>query len=123
MIYQQNCENARHIKNERIWFMNIYSIIAAGILSLLNSIRGQAVLECSLIVFMCLFSLIGLLTSLRLKAELEECLQKLESMAISKHLQAYVALGESEGKLIHSRNFAGYSRCSTRLLAPLFSDS
>ena len=85
--------------------MNAHSIIAAGILSLLNSVRGQAVLECSLMVFMCLFSLIGFLTSFRLKAELEECLQKLQSMPDLEHLQAYVALGESEGKLVHYPKF------------------
>ena len=80
-IFQQNWENARHIKGERIWFMNTYSLISAGALSLLQTIRGEAVLQLSLILLMCLFSVIGLLTSLRLKAELEECLGKLQAMA------------------------------------------
>ena len=105
MIFQQNWENARHIKNERIWFMNIYVIIAAGILSLLNSIRGEAVIECSLVVFMCLFSFIGLLTSFRLKAELEECLQNIKHMAAIEQLETYLAIGDSEGPLIHYPKF------------------
>jgi hypothetical protein len=105
MIFQQNCENARHIKNERIWFMNIYVIIAAGILSLLNSIRGEAMIECSLVVFMCLFSFIGLLTSFRLKAELEECLQNLQRMAAAEQLETFLAIGDSKGPLIHYPKF------------------
>ena len=80
MIFQQNWENARHIKSERIWFMNTCALISAGILSLLESIRGEPLLQLSMMFFMCVFSLIGLLTSFRLKAELEECLAKLEAM-------------------------------------------
>jgi hypothetical protein len=105
MMFQQNCENARHIKNERIWFMNIFSIITAGVLSLLHGIRGEVLLECSLIMFMCVFSLIGLLTSFRLKAELEECLDSLRRMAIAEHLETYLAVGESSGALTRYPKF------------------
>lgn len=98
-IFRQNAENARHVKSERIWFMNIYSIIAAGVLSLLHSIRGEAVLEYLLVLFMLAFSLIGLLTSLRLKAELEECLHQLQKMALEDGSQEFLALGETEGAL------------------------
>jgi hypothetical protein len=54
--------------------MNIFSVISTGALSLLQTIRSGALLQLSLLSFMCLFSLIGLLIRLRLKAELEECL-------------------------------------------------
>jgi hypothetical protein len=36
---------------------------------------------------------------LRLKAELEECLQKLDAMVVRAHVQDLVALGASEGAL------------------------
>src|SRR5438876_11444789 len=77
-IFTQHWENARHIKNERLSFTNIYAIVSAGILSLLHSVRGEFVLELSLLLFLCCFSVIGLLTSLRLKAELENCLHNIE---------------------------------------------
>lgn len=98
-LFQQNWENARHIKSERIWFMNTYSVISAGVLSLLHSIRGEGVLQFALMVFMCLFSLIGLLTSFRLKAELEECLDKLHAMVTQAEAEDFVALGQSGGAL------------------------
>ena len=111
-IFQQNWENARHIKGERIWFMNTYSIISAGALSLLQTIRGEAVLQLSLILLMCLFSVIGLLTSLRLKAELEECLGKLQAMAGQVQAVEFVALEQSEGDLARYPKF--------RWIFPLF---
>lgn len=39
-VFQQHWENARHIKNERLSFTNIYAIVAAGILSLLQNRDG-----------------------------------------------------------------------------------
>jgi lysylphosphatidylglycerol synthetase-like protein (DUF2156 family) len=99
MIFQQNSENARHIKSERIWFMNIYAVITAGVLSLLHTAQGKNVLEVALLVFMSVFSLIGLLTSFRLKAELEECQQKFGEIAEAAGLVNFVALGKSEGAL------------------------
>ena len=63
-VYQQNWENARHIKNERLSFTNIYCIVAAGMLSLFHTVEGKRLLEISMLLFLVLFSLIGLLTSL-----------------------------------------------------------
>jgi hypothetical protein len=33
-VFNQNWENVRHVKNERISFMNAYSLISAGVLTL-----------------------------------------------------------------------------------------
>lgn len=61
-IFQQNWENVRNIKSERIWFMNTYSVISAGTLSLLQSIRSEAAaMQLALIFAMCVFSVMGLL--------------------------------------------------------------
>jgi hypothetical protein len=95
-VFKENWENARHIKNERIWFMNAFSLITAGVLTLFQSVRGSAVLQITLLLFMCLFSVI--LTSLRLKGELEECLAKLEAMSVQANINEFVALGQREGK-------------------------
>ncbi len=98
-VFQQNWENVRHIKSERIWFMNTFCLISAGTLSLLQSIHGKVVVQQALVLFLCVFSLIGLLTSLRLKAELEECLGKLQAMVAQTQVGGFVALGQSEGDL------------------------
>jgi hypothetical protein len=95
--FQQNWENVRHIKSERMWFMNTNAVITAGVLSLLQNIRGEFVLQLSLIFCMCILSLIALVTSLRLKAELEECLEKIQTMITREQLNDIVALGRLEG--------------------------
>ena len=71
---QQNWENVRHIKSERMWYLNTHAVTSAGVLTFLQSVRRGFVLQSSLLLCICFLSAIGLLTSLRLKAELEECL-------------------------------------------------
>ena len=95
-IFQQNWENVRNIRSERQWFMNTYAVITAGVLSLLQSVDGEFVLQMSLISSMCFLSLIGLVTSLRLKDELEECLEKVHTMAARAQLDDLVAFGQLE---------------------------
>ena len=99
-IFQQNWENVRGIKSERIWFMNTYSVISAGSLSLLQGIHGERVIQLTLILALCLLSLIGLISSLRLKAELEECLEKIQTMVARAQVDDFVALGRPEGQLL-----------------------
>src|SRR5438874_7938115 len=96
-VYQQNWENARHIKNERLSFTNIYCIVAAGMLSLFHTVEGKRPLEISMLLFLVLFSLIGLLTSLRLKAELEECLHKIDQIVSQTGVDPISALSEAKG--------------------------
>jgi hypothetical protein len=92
-IFQQNWENVRHIKNERLMFINIYAIISAGVLSFLNSVKGEIGLQTLLILFLCFLSAIGLLSSLRLKAELEECLANIERILDHAGLENFMAMG------------------------------
>jgi xanthine/uracil permease len=97
-VFEENWENARHIKSERISFMNAYSLISAGVLTLLQSAQATDLIRIALLLFMSLFSLIGLLTSLRLKGELEECLAKIEAMSVQAKMNAFVAIGQLEGE-------------------------
>src|SRR6266481_4249639 len=91
-VFGENWQNARHIKSERISFMNAFSLISAGVLTFLQGVRGSALLQIALLFFMCLFSLFGLLTSLRLKGELEECLAKIKAMSAHANVSEFVAL-------------------------------
>ena len=97
-VFSQNWDNARYIKSERISFMNAYSVICAGVLALLQSVQASDLIRIALLFFMTLFSLIGLLTSLRLKGELEECLAKIEAMSVQARVNDFVALGQLEGR-------------------------
>jgi hypothetical protein len=95
-IFQQNWENVRHIKSERMWFLNTHAITSAGTLSLLQTIHGE--FELSLLLCMCVLSAIGVLISLRLKAELEECLEKIQAMVARAQVDDFMALGRLEGR-------------------------
>lgn len=104
-VFSENWQNARHIKTERISFMNAYSLICAGVLALLQSAQATDLIRIALLSFMTLFSLIGLLTSLRLKAELEECLAKIEAMTVQAKVNDFVAFGRLRGRSLHYPKF------------------
>ena len=97
-VFNENWQNARHIKSERISFMNAYSVVSAGVLTLLQAVQTSELIRFAVLVFMILFSGIGLLTSLRLKSELEECLAKIEALSLQVGVSRFVALGHLEGK-------------------------
>jgi hypothetical protein len=98
-VFNENWQNARNVKSERISLMNTFSLVSAGVLTLLQSVRGSAMLEISLLLFMCLFSVVGLLTSLRLKGELEECLAKIQAISVQMNVSDFVALGQVADKV------------------------
>mgnify|MGYP003350011580 CR=1 FL=1 len=104
-IFRQHWENARHIKNERMSFTNIYAIVSGGVLSIVHGVQGQVVLEVSILLFLCFFSVIGLLTSLRLKAELEECLRNIEKTVSLLGLQQLMPVVDSRGALTRYPKF------------------
>jgi hypothetical protein len=63
---------------------------------LLHSIRGDFVLEISLLVFLACFSIIGLLTSLRLKAELENCLHSIEQTVARLGMEHFMPVVDAQ---------------------------
>ena len=88
----------RHVKTERILFMNAYSLVSAGVLTLLQHVQASDLIRIVLLLFMTLFSVFGFLTSLRLKDELEECLTKILAIATEANLTDFVALGHLAGR-------------------------
>ena len=104
-VFRQHWENARHIKNERLSFTNIYAIVSGGVLSIVHGVPGQAVLEISILLFLCFFSVIGLLTSLRLKAELEECVRNIEKTVARLGMQQLMPVVDSHGTLTRYPKF------------------
>ena len=106
-VFSQNWDNARYIKSERISFMNAYSVICAGVLALLQSVQASDLIRIALLFFMTLFSIVGLLTSLRLKSELEECLVKIEAMSVQAKVSQFVALGQLKVSPRDTQGFDG----------------
>ncbi len=104
-VFNQNWENVRHVKNERISFMNAYSLISAGVLTLLQNMHTSDLIRTALLLFMTLFSAFGFVTSLRLKAELEECLEKIGVMTTAATAREFVALGQLESRPWHYPKF------------------
>lgn len=95
-MYEQNWENVRHIKNERLWFTNIYAIVVAAVLSFLHSSTSAGIISVSLQAFIFLLSIIGFLISLRLKSELENYLNTIDNMVHETGLEAYSTHDEIE---------------------------
>jgi len=104
-IFQQNCENVRHVRYERLTFTNIYAIVAAAALSLLRSVKGEPASELALMGFLLVFSVLGLLTSLRLKAELQASLENIERAVEAMDLEKYMSPTISKGDLARYPQF------------------
>ena len=85
--------------------MNAYSLISAGVLTLLQNMQTSDLIRTALLLFMSLFSAFGFLTSLRLKGELEECLEKIGVMTNAAKVNEFVALGQLEGRPWHYPKF------------------
>lgn len=83
-LVTQAWENVRHIRNERIWFSNIYVAVMAGGLALLGQSQrlwDDRLISVSLLLFLGAISTMGLLTSLRLIAELEHAMGRVRLLA------------------------------------------
>lgn len=92
-VFRQNWENVRHIKNERLMFTNIYAVVTAGALAFTNAFKEQSHAELFMLLFLLVFSVIGLLTSLRLKVELEECLANIERILVTVKQADFMSMG------------------------------
>jgi len=84
----QAWENVRHIRSERISFTNVYTAVVAGGLALLQQDSGAAASETPImtigLVVLVLFSLVSLLSSIRLVAELRNSFASLQRV-IDEH--------------------------------------
>jgi hypothetical protein len=69
-MFEQNWQQFRHVENERLGFTAIYCAVVSGVLSFLTTWdeRGSLAVSVALIAFLLLFTLLGLLVSLRLRA-------------------------------------------------------
>lgn len=61
VIYEQYCLHARHQEMQRLWFINIYAIIVAGVFAYLGTVEAHDAINISLYVFLLILSLFGYL--------------------------------------------------------------
>jgi hypothetical protein len=65
--------------------------------SVVLSVRAEPLLQLGLNLSMTAVAAMGLLISLRLKAELEECLEKVRALIVQAQVEEFMALERSEG--------------------------
>jgi hypothetical protein len=97
-LLRESCENVRHVRNERIWFGNIYVAAAAAGLALLPREAfgaSDGLPGILLLTFLTVFSSVAWFSSLRLVAELEEALNRLAALTERQGVSQYVSLGVS----------------------------
>ena len=96
--FEQASENIRHIRNERIWFASAYGAVVTGGLALLQRDNGNAAANKSLTtigyVVLVLFSLVSLMSSIRLVEELRHAITILQRLVDENGIGALVGLIE-----------------------------
>lgn len=85
----------RYIRNERLWFTNIYALVVAATLSFLHAVEEDSGFSLVLLGFLIVFSVLGLVMSLRLRAELEDWLIKIRSLVRDISLPDHTATNEA----------------------------
>ncbi len=74
IIYVQNWENARHLRNVRVLTANTFALLIAACLTALQLVRTDWLVEMTLLGMLVVVALIQLLISIELKRELDDCM-------------------------------------------------
>jgi hypothetical protein len=77
IVYVQNWENARHLRNVRVLSANTFAVVIAACLAALQFVRADPVVELTLLGFLVVVALIQLLISIELKRELDDCMARI----------------------------------------------
>lgn len=74
VVYVQNWENARHLRNVRVLTANTFALLIAACLAALQLVRTDPVVEATLLGLLVVVAVIQLLISIELKRELDDCM-------------------------------------------------
>jgi hypothetical protein len=77
IVYVQNWENARHLRNVRVLGANSFALIVAACFAALQLARAQPLVEITLLGFLVVVASIQLLISIELKRELDDCMARI----------------------------------------------
>jgi len=90
-VLEQNWLHLRHVENQRMWFTNIYAIVVAGSLSFIGA-QGTGSLRpyFHIIFFLWIFSVLGLLQTLKTNKEIAVLLDEIHAMCALKGLKKHV---------------------------------
>jgi hypothetical protein len=94
---KENYEHFRHVENERLWFTNIYAIIAGAILTFFK--EGRIFVHST--IFLIILSILGLLMSLRLKADIQDFQHKIIEIATKLKVRDLCGLGAQRGFTVY----------------------
>jgi hypothetical protein len=92
VVYIQNWENARHLRNVRVLTANTFALIIAACLAALQLVRTDPVVEGTLLGFLVVVAVIQLLISIELKRELDDCMACIERQVAGTRWRDDVAL-------------------------------
>lgn len=77
VIYVQNWENARHLRDVRVLSANTFALTIAACLAALQLVRTAPLVEVTLLGFLVVVAVIQLLISIELKRELDDCMARI----------------------------------------------
>lgn len=103
-VFEHNCDHARHVENERLWYTNIYVLTVAGILAFVIKPEVDFFLKIICLFFLLVISMLGFFMSFRLKADFDDFLSKMretiklaEIKIQNKDLSQLVGIGAETG--------------------------
>jgi hypothetical protein len=94
---KENYEHFRHVENERLWFTNIYAIIVGAIITFFK--EGRIFVHST--IFLIILSILGLLMSLRLKADIQDFQHKIIEIATKLKVRDLCGLGAQKGFTVY----------------------
>jgi hypothetical protein len=94
---KENYEHFRHVENERLWFTNIYAIIVGAILTFFK--EGRIFVHST--IFLIILSILGLLMSLRLRADIADFQHKIIEIATKLKVRDLCGLGAQKGFTVY----------------------
>jgi hypothetical protein len=98
---RENYEHFRHVENERLWFTNIYAIIVGAILTFFKEGRIEGRIFVYSMIFLIILSTLGLLMSLRLRADVQDFQDKIIAIATKLKVRDLCGLGAQKGFTVY----------------------
>lgn len=92
IVFQQNRENARHLRNARAVSAHTFAAVIAACLAALQFVRADQFFELVLLGFLVFVSAIQVLISVELKREFDDCTRQIARQVESSEWVDYVAL-------------------------------
>lgn len=93
-LLEQNWYHARHVENERLSFINVYGIVVAGIMGLINIVgfKNSNITTIIILFFLMIFSFLGIVTVYKLSSEFHNHMDKITHIVTTLGVKEYMGL-------------------------------